>query len=193
MVTAVMFASHVGAPIQTMLTINAAHLQRVSSGGIIEIGHLWDGCRRLLELMRKWVVQRGLTWSCVWVREYTGGRNEHGGEHWHIALHLPPRYRTDFAAQMAIWMDEEIGAHDGKKKCIARSVTGAWYISIGQGNAGEYLGKATPKTRLRYRRRVKNHLRKSRHNGGEGPIEGQRYGISRPINDAEQRRYGFTL
>jgi hypothetical protein len=173
MVGAVQFASHIRSPITTMLTINAAHLQRIDSDSVFHIGHLWDGYR------------------CIWVREYTGGKNEHHGEHWHIALHLPPRLQSALAAQVAIWTGEDVGTNDGKRKCIARSVTGAWYLSLRKENAGEYLGKATPKTRPRYGRQVKNDLRASRHHGGEGPIQGKRFGISHAINDAAQRRHGW--
>jgi hypothetical protein len=186
MTSAVVFASRTSTPLQTMLTINAAHIQRVGSDSIFDIGHLWDVCKRFLELLRKWLVERGISWACVWVREYTGGRNEHFGEHWHIALHVPPRYQSDLAAQVAIWTDESIGGHDGKKKCIARSLTGAWYLSQRKDNAGEYLGKATPKTRLRYGRRIKNDLRTTNKHGGEGPIQGKRYGISNTIGHTAQ-------
>ena len=191
MVAAVRFASHIGAPIQTMLTINAEHLQRIDAGGVFGIGHLWDGCRDLLELLRKWVVQRVGLWSCIWVREYTGGRNEHYGEHWHIAFHLPPRHRAALAAQVAVWTDEQIGAPDGKAKCIARSATGAWYLSKRKDNAGTYLGKATPKTRKRYGRSVPNDQRQTSHYGGEGPVEGKRFGISKPIGQTAQKRCGW--
>jgi hypothetical protein len=191
MVGAVRFASHLGSPISTMLTINAAHLQRMDSESVFHIGSLWDGYRNLLELLRKWVTGRGVTWSCIWVREYTGGKNEHHGEHWHLAFHIAPRLQSDLAAQVAVWTGEEVGANDGKKKCIARSITGAWYLSKCRGNPGEYLGKATPKTRSRYGRQIPNDLRTTRHHGGEGPIQGKRFGISRAINDAAQRIHGW--
>jgi hypothetical protein len=188
MVTAIMFASHIGAPINKLLTVNAAHLQRMGSGSIFDIGHLWDGCRDFLELLRKWITNRGIQWACVWAREFTGGRNNHHGEHWHIALHLPHRYQNELAAQVAVWTGEAVGANDGKKKCIARSATGAWYLSLSNEHAGNYLGKATPKMRSRYGRQVTNDLRVTRHYGGEGPIQGKRFGISRPIGDTAQRR-----
>ena len=191
MATAVRFASHIDAPIQTMLTINAAHLQRVGSGGVFAVGHLWDGYRDLLELLRKWLTGRSIVWSCVWVREYTGGRNDHHGEHWHIALHLPSHQRAALAAQVAVWTGEAIGDGDGRNKCLARSVTSAWYLSRRKENAGEYLGKATPKMRTRYGRQVPNRLRDTDHNGGEGPIQGKRFGISRSIGEASQRRQGW--
>lgn len=185
------FASHIGKPINTMLTINAAHLQRMGSGSIFDVGHLWDGFQTFLEVLRKWVTNRGLAWSCVWVREYTGGRNEHHGEHWHVAFYLPPRHQSDLAPQVAIWTGEAIGESDGKKKCIAKSITGAWYLNRRKDNAAEYLGKATPRTRPRYGRQVPNDLRITQRAGGEGPIEGKRYGISRAIGDTAQRRQGW--
>jgi hypothetical protein len=191
LVGAVQFASQIGAPVTTMLTINAAHLQRVGSDSVFDVGHLWDGYQNLIELLRKWVTGRGVTWACIWVREYTGGKNDHHGEHWHIALHLPPRHHDDLAAQIAIWTGEAVGASDGKAKCIARSTHGVWYLNRRKENAGEYLGKATPKTRLRYGKRIPNELRVTRHHGGEGPIQGKRFGISRPIGDMAQRRRGW--
>jgi hypothetical protein len=191
MVGAVRFATSVGAPINTLLTVNAAHLQRIGSNSIFDIGHLWDGHQDFIELLRKWLTHRNIVWASIWAREYTGGKNEHHGEHWHIALHLPPRHQDALAAQIATWTDEAIGPHDGKKKCIARSLTGAWYLNRRKENAGEYLGKATPKTRLRYGKRISNDLRTTRHYGGEGPIEGKRFGISRPIGDTAQRRHGW--
>lgn len=195
MTVAVTFASRISTPIQTMLTVNAAHIQRMGSDSVFDVGHLWDGFQRFLELIRKWFVeQRGVPWACVWVREYTGGRNEHHGEHWHIALYVPPRYQNELAAQVAIWTDEAVGVHDGKNKCIARSLTGAWYLSRRKDNAGEYLGKATPKTRLRYGRRIKNDLRTTNKHGGEGPIQGKRYGISNTIgHTAQQSQPAITL
>lgn len=192
MTSAVRFATHIGAPVQTMLTINAAHLQRIGSGGIFDIGNLWDGYRDVLELLRKWVTGRGLPWSCVWAREYTGGRNDHHGEHWHIALHLPPRHRAALSAQVAVWTGEAVGEHDGKTKCIARSKMGAWYLSISKDNAGEYLGKATPRTRLRYGRSVPNHQRQGGKGGGEGIIEGKRFGISKTLGATAQARAGYV-
>jgi len=191
MVGAVRFATHIGAPICTLLTINAAHLQRIDSDSVFHIGHLWDGYQDFYELLRKWVGHRGIAWACVWAREYTGGRNRHHGEHWHIALHLPQHHQNALAAQVANWTGEAVGTSDGKRKCLARSVTGAWYLNKCTGNAGEYLGKATPKTRIRYGKRIPNDLRTTRHHGGEGLIGGQRFGICRPINDAAQRRQGW--
>jgi len=191
MVGAVRFASHIGAPINTHLSINAAHLQRVDSDSVFHVGHLWDGHRDLLELIRKWITQRGLAWACIWAREYTGGKNEHHGEHWHIAFHLPPRHQDELAAQVAIWTGEKIGVKDGKKKCIARSKTGAWYLNRRKENAGEYLGKATPKTKKLYGKTVPNDQRISNYHGGEGPIQGKRFGISRPIGDTAQQRQGW--
>ena len=115
----------------------------------------------------------------------------HHGEHWHIAFCLPPRHQQELTFQVAIWTDEVIGKHDGKNKCIARSETGAWYLSKRYDNAGFYLGKATPKNKLRYDSPIKNDLREGNHYGGEGPIQGKRYGISRSIGDTAQQQRGW--
>jgi len=191
MIAAVRFASHIGAPMTMMLNINAAHIQRMTTSNSFDVGHPWDVMQGVLELLRKWIIGRGLPWACVWVREYTGGRNRHTGEHWHIALHLPPRHRQELAAQVAIWTDEGVGSNDHKETCIARSITGAWYLSKRNDNAGLYLGKATPTTRIKYGKRVPNELRVTGRKGGEGRIEGKRFGISRPIGDTAQRRQGW--
>ena len=193
MMTAVKFASHIRSPINTQLNVNAAHLQRIDADSVFHIGHLWDGLQAFIELLRKWLDHRGITWSCIWVREYTGGKNEHHGEHWHIAFHLPPHLQSDLAAQVAIWTGEEIGEPDGTKKCIAKSLTGAWYINRRKDNAGEYLGKATPKTRQRYKRVIPNqHRQCSKFHGGEGRIEGKRFGISKTIGKTAQERLGWA-
>jgi len=192
MMAAVRFASHVQTPINTLLTINAAHLQRIGSDSVFDIGHLWDGHRAFIELLRKWLAHRGVSWACIWSREYTGGKNEHHGEHWHIAFHLQQHHRADLASQIAVWTGEAIGEPDGTAKCIAKSVTGAWYLNRRKGNAGEYLGKATPKTRRRYGRTVPNQLRQpSDFRGGEGPIQGKRFGISKTIGKTAQERQGW--
>jgi hypothetical protein len=191
MVRAIKFASSIKAPVQTMLTINAEHMQREGYESVFKNGHLWNGCKTFRELLNKWLTQRGITWACVWVREYTGGHNRHHGEHWHITFHLPPKYQTALADQVAIWSGENIGESDGSRKCIARSLSGAWYLSKCRANAADYLGKATPRTRTRYGKQVPNQHRKTRHFGGEGPIQGKRFGISRPIGDAAQRAQGW--
>ena len=193
MAAAIDFAQAIRTPITVMLSVNAAHLQKMDLGGVFEIGHLWDGFQRFEELIRKWVKQRGIPWACVWVREYTGGRNNHHGEHWHLAFHLPKKHREAFAAQVAEWTDEPHGAPDAKPTTVARSEAGAWHIRTADAGAAAYLGKATPKTRPHYGKRIPNDLRNTRHHGGEGRIEGKRFGISNTIGPTAQGRHRDTL
>ena len=193
MTAAIDFAQAIRTPITMMLTVNAAHLQRMDSGGVFEVGHLWDGFQRLEELMRKWATQRGIPWACVWVREYTGGRNNHSGEHWHIAFHLRKKHRAAFVAQVAEWTDEPLGAPDARPTTIARSETGAWHIRTADADAAAYLGKATPRHRKRYGKQIPNTLRSGHHKGGQGPIEGKRFGMSKTIGKTAQGRHRDTL
>lgn len=182
-----------GTPIDTLLTINAAHLQRISAGGVFGVGHLWDGFRDFLELVRKWVTARSVLWAVIWVREYAGGQHGQVGEHWHIALHLPQGLRADFVAQVAIWTDESIGNDLSGQGTIARSSGRAWHyrsrarFGNGPRGLGAYLGKAEPSWRRRYKRMVRNLTKPDRRqNGGGGPIQGKRFGISRHIGETAQ-------
>jgi len=105
LIRAAMFSEKIGYPLNTLLTINAAHLQRMSSDGVFGVGHLWDGMQNFIELARKWPEKRGVPWVAIWSREHAGGKHGQSGEHWHIGLHLPRRMHADFAEQVARWTD----------------------------------------------------------------------------------------
>lgn len=195
MMAAATFSIECGAPINTLLTINAAHLQRIDEGGVFAIGHLWDGFQTLLELLRKWIVDRGVYWACIWVREwskcgYKG--NGQSGEHWHIAFHLPRCYRSALATQVAEWAGEDVGIISPKE---ALSVGRAWQLKSGRGgpeSIAAYLGKAEPSNIKKYGKRVANPDKPRRDRvGGEGRIEGKRYGICKGIGATAQAKTGF--
>jgi len=178
-----------------LLTINAAHLQRIGEGGIFALGHLWDGFQILLELVRKWVTARSITWAVIWSREWSRkGLNGQAGEHWHIALHLPKHLHADFVKQVAEWTGEGIGAVSPSARVSAVSERGAWHLGAHHGRGGPenlaaYLGKAEPSTIKRYGRRVPNPHKPRRDKiGGTGPIEGKRFGICKTLGATEQDR-----
>lgn len=196
------FSQTIGCPINAILTINAAHLQHIGEGGIFGIGHLWDGLQELLELIRKWVLQRGVAWSSIWVREWTRrGHRDQAGEHWHIALHLPKYLHTDFAKQVAEWTCEAVGKTASSARDAAISVFGAWHLAVHHGRGGPdkiaaYLGKAEPSRITRYGRWVPNPDKPRRNqNGGAGYIEGKRFGICKTLGATEQAklRHGTSL
>lgn len=150
----------------------------------------------LLELLRKWVTGRGLPWVCFWVREYC--RNP--GEHWHIALHLPDAYRADLAAQVAIWMGEDIDpSADLKRHDVAVSQHRSWKLTGAKRHGGgpeglaAYLGKAEP-NHIRLHGKTKQNPDKAdrRYLGGLGPIQGKRFYISTTIGATAQERAGWT-
>lgn len=195
LIQAAAFSQAIGCPLNAILTINAAHLQRMGEGGIFGIGNLWDGLQDLLELIRKWVVERGVTWSSLWVREWSRrGRRDQAGEHWHLALHLPKHLHADFANQVAEWTGEAVGTISASTRNAAISAFGAWHLAVHHGRGGPdkiaaYLGKAEPSKIKRYGRWVSNPDKPRRDlNGGMGYIEGKRFHICKALGATEQAK-----
>lgn len=203
MMRAAAFSKRIGHPLNAVLTINALHLQRIGTGGVFGIGHLWDGLQNLHELIRKWILGRGLFWASIWVREWSKrGHNGQAGEHWHIALHLPKRLHADFAKQVAAWTGEAIGAAPTSNRRVAAVSAGrAWMLSVRHGRGGpeeiaSYFGKAEPSTIMRYGKRVENTDKPRRYGkyrcGGTGPIEGKRFHICKTLGTTAQARAGYV-
>lgn len=196
LIDAASFSAHLGTPIDTHITINAARLQQLDGGGILGLGHLWDAFQDLHERLRKWTTGRGVPWACLWVREMSRGP----GEHWHIALHLHARHRLDLAHQLAAWTDEPLA--DGpllQEHDVAVSALGSWHITAhkrggrGPENLAAYLGKGEPgRIKLYGKVRINHDKLQPRYRGGEGIIEGKRCGISRTIGRTAQRAAGWT-
>lgn len=198
LMNAAVFSAHIGFPINTLTTINAAHLQRLGDGGVFSVGHLWDGFRDLFELMRKWTTARDLPWIAIWSREHAGKNSKQPGEHWHIGHHLTTQHHRSYTEQLSAWTGED---HDQVRLLrngdVAFSTSSSWNIKArrnrGQGPEGiaAYLGKSEP-NRITLHGKVKDNPDKvQRKFGGEGPIEGKRYGISRAIHRKEQKAKGF--
>jgi hypothetical protein len=202
MIGAAAFSEHIGHPLNAVLTINAAHLQRIGEGGVFAVGHLWDGLQDLHQLIRKWVTARGVFWASIWVREWAPrGHEGQAGEHWHIALHLPKCLHADFAKQVAEWTGEAVGAVSPSARVSAVSVGRAWKLSVRHGRGGPeeiaaYFGKSEPATIKRYGQRIEN-PDKPRNTGkyrfgGEGYIEGKRFHISKTLGATAQARAGHA-
>jgi len=202
MMQAAAFSETIGHPINTILTVNAAHLQRIGEGGVFGIGHLWDGLQNLHELIRKWVSARGIFWASIWVREWAPrGYEGQAGEHWHIALHLPKCLHADFAKQVAEWTGEAVGAVSPSARVSAVSVGNAWHLGVRHGRGGPeniaaYFGKSEPATIKRYGRRIENpdKLRNTgRYRfGGSGYIEGKRFHICKTLGTTAQARASYV-
>ena len=199
LIRAAQFSQALGTPINALLTINAAHLQRIGEGGVFGVGHLWDGFQSLHELMRKWLSVRDVSWAVIWSREWARiGRQGQAGEHWHIGLHLPKHPRHDFAAQVAHWTGEPLGSRALSNREAAVSNARAWHLSVASGRGGPdslaaYLGKAEPSRIRRYGKRAPNFQKPKRDkHGGAGPIEGKRFGICKTLGATEQAREVWT-
>lgn len=195
------FSRETGHSLNTILTINAAALQQVGSGGVFGVGHLWDGLQTFLELLRKWVTARGLPWVAIWVREWGGAKARHPGEHWHIGFHLPAAPLAELPHQVSAWTSERPDAafRPCSEKGYAQSEHGSWHIGRarrgGRGPEGvaAYFGKAEPNTVRRYRKRCPNRDKpRPDKYGGAGPIEGRRFGVSRAIDLKAQTDAGFV-
>lgn len=194
LIRAAQFSQKIGYPLNSLLTVNAAHLQRLDSGGVFGVGHLWDGLQAFLELTRKWVVGRGVPWVAIWCREHAGGKHNQSGEHWHIGQYLAPNMPVDFAEQVARWTDAPIGDTRGENT-IARSACRSWHLRknapAGYGPEGlaAYLGKAEPSWVQRHGKLVPNKRKPDRRkNGGTGPIEGKRFHVCKTLGATEQDR-----
>jgi len=199
MMRAAAFSQALGHPVNALLTINAAHLQRIGEGGVFGLGHLWDGFQVLLELLRKWITTRSVVWAVIWSREWSQkGINGQAGEHWHIGLHLPKHFHADFAAQTAEWTGQNIGTVSPSARESAVSEHRAWHLSVKHGPGGPeclaaYLGKAEPSAIKRYGRRGPNPYKPRRDKiGGNGPIEGKRFHICKTIGPTEQMRAQYV-
>jgi len=157
MIQAARFSQFLGHPVTALLTVNAAHLQRVDEGGVFGIGNLWDGFRVFLELVRKWTSARSIFWAAIWTRKWSrSGHRGQAGEHWHIGLHLPKHLHHDFAEQLAHWTGEDLGTRHLSRQEAAVSVACAWHLAIRSGRGGPaslaaYLGKGTAKSAMNLR------------------------------------------
>jgi len=199
LMNAAAFSEHLSTPLNSFVTINAEHLQRIGSDSVFNGVHLWDGFRNLTELMRKWFTQRGSDFLAIWSREGRSAQARQPGEHWHIGLHLPHEHRDDFASQMVPWTGVEIAVgRTTKQGMLAVATDDSWFISKKDGwgrpeHIARYLGKAEP-SQVRLHGQMKPNLKKPFRGkvGGEGLIEGKRYGVSRALNRAAQASAGFS-
>lgn len=194
------FAMTLGLPLNTLVTINAEHLSRMGEGGIFEIGHLSDNRAEFMELLRKWIVNRGYRFCGVWGREVARkptNPSHQIGEHLHLAAHIGWKDQSAFVTQVLAWTDTARGEPSQRGE-IGVSVCGAVQVKhcTKGGSTGitvaAYLGKDEPQHILRYGKRVLNPdkvCRQYRDNGGV--IEGKRYGITDALNTRAQKQHGY--
>jgi len=200
LIHAAAFSTYIGHSVNVTITVNAGHLQRIGCDGVFGVGHLWDGHRDFRDLIGHWFDARGLPVHGFWTREWGSSNATQPGEHWHLAYWIPARYRRPFAMQLAGWVGEDMStAEPPKEDIVAASVHDGWIVKQrlrnggGPTNIAAYFGKAEP-SNIRIHGKIKRNPDKvnPRKNGGEGQIEGQRYGITRSLNTAAQQKAGFT-
>lgn len=65
---------------------------------------------------------------------------------------MPTKHDANYAAQLALWLDEAIGLHNGDPATIATSELGSWQVDgcVKGGSSGHYIaayfGKSEPNT-----------------------------------------------
>jgi hypothetical protein len=133
--------------------------------------------RHIVELLRKWLTNRGIPANYFWVREVS----DKAGEHWHFAFHLPRSKRTTFTAYIEQLLVEPIASGPRSNPNQTRgefacSECGSWHLA-GEVPDGKpqfagywiaaYLGKGEPSQRL-FRGKLVNNTRK--------PVRGREFG-----------------
>ncbi|HWA17717.1 MAG TPA: hypothetical protein VG757_01860 [Devosia sp.] len=87
-------------------TLNAHVVVSWSTVGIVRDHEVMKASKRLLELLRKWAVRRGIPRGWIWVLE----RGPVLGLHLHVQLHIPRAIRNAFRA----WLDEAVETIAGR-------------------------------------------------------------------------------
>jgi len=200
LIDAAKLADREGTPICRLLTIRTAGMRLSDGGGILRNNDTAGSMIDFLNRHARWCRVRGIPVVNIWVREFCS----HHGEHFHMGYHMPSHYDAGYAAQLASWLDEDIGPNDDGSACVAVSELRSWKIDrcVKGGSSGHhiaaYLGKAEPNDYLTaWGKTKRNHLKQRRRcKGGEGPIEGTskhhyRWGTSLAVGRTQRDRNGF--
>jgi hypothetical protein len=146
LIDAAILAEEMGTPINRLTTIRTEILAR-SSSGIFAGRHEADAIRILLELMRKWHIERGVPWVCIWSREV----GDDVGGHVHSGTHQSEETTEDFIEQVASWTGEpRILLKNRKRANIGISEHGSWLVQCctrrdqSGADLAAYLGKDEP-------------------------------------------------
>jgi hypothetical protein len=192
-------AELIEAPINRLLTVRTHALRITGSGGIFRMGSQADCIRLFLDKNMRWMKHRGIPNANIWSREHSS----YHGEHFHIGFHQVDGFDEEYANQVAVWFDEEVGEWGQGGKLVAQSSENNWNINrcIRGGTSGAniavYITKAEPSEIITGRGKAKPNERKPRRGkcGGTGPIEGNgkhayRWGTSTLIGRAQRERHG---
>ena len=156
LIDAAVLAGKIGHPINRLTTIRTEILSRSSVGvfagkheadGVFAGKHEADGVSSLLELMRKWHINRGIPWAAIWSREV----GQTVGGHIHIGTHQSNDHIEPYIDQVANWTGEKrIFLAKHKLGDIGFSEHCGWRVQCcmrrGQSGAdvAAYLGKDEP-------------------------------------------------
>jgi hypothetical protein len=151
-------------------------MRLAGDGGILKNHRLAECVVGFLDRHARWCTYRDIPVINIWVREFC----RHHQEYFHLGYHMPTKHDANYATQLALWLDEAIGLHNGDPATIATSELGSSQVDgcVKGGSSGyhiaAYLGKSEPNTyRTAWGKEHRNDQKKRRNQtGGEGPIEG---------------------
>lgn len=181
------FAAHrQGYPLNTLLTVRWDSLFSDNDVHDLRTMTIPDRIDNIMERFRKWLTHRDLPPLYIWVRESV----LHLGEHWHLGLHLPKKWRPRFIDFVESVFGEPRLPHlrpvtkrsDGEFAC---GEIGSWQLANdtrperGGHYLAAYLGKAEPSQRA-FRGKLRDNTKK--------PVRGIQFGGKEPNGkyDADQ-------
>lgn len=190
-----------GFPLNMLLTVNWSKLLANLSVPWSEM-HPYNRAKLLVEKIRKFLTRakRRVPVACIWVREAISGQ----GEHLHVALHLPTRFRTEFIEFLERALGEPVAQQarpimQRTKGEIACSANGSWHVGVEVSDGkpefsgywlAAYLAKAEPSQRMFRGRQIDNVLKRERGQAFGGRIKGERYDSAQGFIEGTRRRKG---
>jgi hypothetical protein len=184
--TAAYAAHRQGYPLNTLLTVRWDSLFSDNDVHDLRTMTIPGRIDNIMERFRKWLTHRELPPLYIWVRESV----LQVGEHWHLGLHLPQKWRPRFIEFVESVFVEPRLPHlrpatkrsDGEFAC---GEIGSWQLANdtrperGGRYLAAYLGKAEPSQRV-FRGKLRNNTQK--------PVRGIQFGGKEPNGkyDADQ-------
>ncbi len=190
-----------GHPLNSILTINWEKLEEAIAQYWLDL-HPYTRAKLLIQKIRKFLkrAKRNCTVAYIWVREAVPGK----GEHLHVALHLPCKFRKEFIAFLERTLGEPASKNrrsiaERTKGEIACSNTGSWHYGVEVSDASPefsgywlaaYLAKGEPSERMYRGRMTDNTRKKERGKAFGGRIASEKYDTPQGLIEGTEHRKG---
>jgi hypothetical protein len=179
-------AARAGYPLNTLLTVRGSSLLPDNQLHPFRAMSAPERIKHIVERVRHWLARRDLPAWYIWVRETS---DDAGGEHWHLALHLPRNKRPAFSAYLADLLGEPLApcprsASKRTRGEYACSELGSWHLAVEVPDGkpqfegywiAAYLGKGEPSQHMFRGKLVNNKAKLVRGIEFGGKMRGGRY------------------